>query len=188
MGSALHIPLPSDLKSGTSIKVKITYETTRDCTALQWLEKEYVHQIIMTIRKRLYPTMFRQTQGKKFPYLFSQCQPIYARTVAPLQGVPVLRYYGASYQLTCLFPRYTICKDCACAAHCEIDQVLSLQQKYSATVTSVLPVLLSAIRRSPSSEGPAHDGKAIGKDLVTYTYEQVSRMFLHTTTTNSHLI
>lgn len=28
----------------------------------------------------------RQTQGKKFPYLFSQCQPIYARALAPLQG------------------------------------------------------------------------------------------------------
>jgi len=45
MGSALHIPLPSDLKYGASISVKVTYKTTKDCTALQWLEKEYVHQI-----------------------------------------------------------------------------------------------------------------------------------------------
>lgn len=28
----------------------------------------------------------RQTQGKTFPYLFSQCQPIYARSLVPLQG------------------------------------------------------------------------------------------------------
>jgi hypothetical protein len=31
-------------------------------------------------------TVARQTQGKTFPYLFSQCQPIYARALAPLQG------------------------------------------------------------------------------------------------------
>jgi hypothetical protein len=45
MGSALHIPLPADLKLGSSISVKVTYKTTKDCTALQWLEKEYVRQI-----------------------------------------------------------------------------------------------------------------------------------------------
>jgi len=117
MGSALHIPLPSGLKLGTSVTVKVTYKTTKDCTALQWLEKE-------------------QTQGKTFPYLFSQCQPIYARALAPLQDTP------------------------------------SVKIKYSATVTSVLPVLLSAIRKSPPSEGPAHDGKRIGEDIVIYTYEQ----------------
>jgi len=67
MGSALHIPLPFGLKSGSSVKVKILYQTTADCTALQWLEKE-------------------QTQGNTFPYLFSQCQPIYARSLTPCQG------------------------------------------------------------------------------------------------------
>ena len=37
----------------------------------------------------------------------------------------------------------------------------------------MLPVLLSAIRISPPAEGPAHDGKIIGKDLVVYAYNQV---------------
>ncbi|KAJ7293982.1 peptidase family M1-domain-containing protein [Mycena rebaudengoi] len=117
MGSALHILLPEGLKSGTSIDVKISYSTTKDCTALQWLDKE-------------------QTQGKCFPYLFSQCQPIHARALAPLQDTP------------------------------------SVKIKYTASVVSVLPVLLSAIRTSPPSDGPAHDGKIIGKDLVTYIYDQ----------------
>ncbi|KAJ7454867.1 peptidase family M1-domain-containing protein [Mycena latifolia] len=117
MGSALHIPLPKGLKSGTSISVAVFYKTTKDCTALQWLEKE-------------------QTQGKSFPYLFSQCQPIYARAMAPLQDTP------------------------------------SVKITYTAAVTSVLPVLLSAIRVSPPSEGPAHDGKTVGKDSVVYTYNQ----------------
>lgn len=49
---------------------------------------------------------------------------------------------------------------------------LTTTQTYSAQVTSVLPTLLSAIRVSPPSEGPAHDGKVIGKDIVTYKYNQ----------------
>lgn len=32
---------------------------------------------------------------------------------------------------------------------------------------------MSAIRQSPPSDGPAHDGKVIGKDAVTYIYHQV---------------
>ncbi|KAJ7020251.1 peptidase family M1-domain-containing protein [Mycena alexandri] len=117
MGSALHVSLPKGLRSGTSIDVTVFYKTTKDCTALQWLEKE-------------------QTQGKQFPYLFSQCQPIHARALAPTQDSP------------------------------------SVKITYSAKVASILPVLLSAIRVSPPSDGPAHDGKVIGKDIVTYTYDQ----------------
>ena len=40
-------------------------------------------------------------------------------------------------------------------------------------MTSVLPILLSAQRVSPPSDGPAHGGKVIGKDPVTYEYKQV---------------
>ncbi|KAF7329344.1 Leuk-A4-hydro-C domain-containing protein [Mycena kentingensis (nom. inval.)] len=69
MGSALHVLLPRDLKTGAKVQVTIKYATTKDCTALQWLDKE-------------------QTQGKSFPYLFSQCQPIHARAMAPLQDSP----------------------------------------------------------------------------------------------------
>ena len=42
MGSALHIPLPKGLKTSSSVSTKITYKTTAECTALQWLDKEYV--------------------------------------------------------------------------------------------------------------------------------------------------
>ncbi|EPS99669.1 hypothetical protein FOMPIDRAFT_1163900 [Fomitopsis schrenkii] len=117
MGAALHLPLPSGLKVGQKVKATIHYKTTKDCMALQWLGKE-------------------QTQGKKFPYLFSQCQPIYARSIAPLQDTS------------------------------------SAKISYSANVTSTIPVLLSAIRVSPPSDGPVHDGKEVGKDVVMYTYKQ----------------
>ncbi|KAK7041806.1 Leucyl aminopeptidase yscIV [Paramarasmius palmivorus] len=117
MGSALHIPLPSGLKKDSTVKVTVRYQTTKSCTALQWLDKQ-------------------QTQGKSFPYLFSQCQPIHARALAPVQDTP------------------------------------SVKITYSANVTSVLPALMSAIRTSPPSDGPAHDGKVVGKDAVTYSYKQ----------------
>ncbi|OCH94213.1 metalloprotease [Obba rivulosa] len=117
MGSALRIGLPPSLKAGSKVSVTVHYRTTKDCVALQWLEKE-------------------QTQGKAFPFLFSQCQPIYARCIAPLQD-------SAAVKIT-----------------------------YSAKVHSVLPALMSARRVSPPADGPAHGGKVIGKDVVTYTYNQ----------------
>lgn len=42
MGAALHLPLPSGLKAGQKVKAIIHYKTTKDCMALQWLDKEYV--------------------------------------------------------------------------------------------------------------------------------------------------
>ncbi|OSD05714.1 hypothetical protein PYCCODRAFT_1465050 [Trametes coccinea BRFM310] len=117
MGVPLKVVLPADRAVGDKIRVQIFYSTTKDCTALQWLDKE-------------------QTQGKTFPFLFSQCQPIYARSLAPLQDTP------------------------------------SVKITYTANVKSVLPALLSAIRVAPPATGPAHDGKEIGKDYVTYEYKQ----------------
>jgi leukotriene-A4 hydrolase len=117
MGSALHVPLPLTRK-GETISVKIAYKTTEEAPAVLWLEKEL-------------------TEGKEFPYLFSQCQPIYARSLAPLQDTP------------------------------------SVKLTYDAKVTCVLPVLLSAKRISPPSDGPPHGGKVIGKDAVTYVYQQL---------------
>lgn len=117
MGSALRIPLSVSPKANSQVKATVYYNTTEGCTALQWLDKE-------------------QTQGKSFPYLFSQCQPIYARTLVPIQDTP------------------------------------SIKATYSAKVSSVLPALLSAVRVSPPSDGPAHGGKEIGKDVVVYEYDQ----------------
>ncbi|EIW86245.1 hypothetical protein CONPUDRAFT_94541 [Coniophora puteana RWD-64-598 SS2] len=116
MGRALSVPLPSALKTGETVEVTVAYKTHPDCMALQWLDEA-------------------QTSSGKMA-LFSQCQPIYARYLAPVQDSP------------------------------------SVKLTYEAKIASVLPVLMSAIRQSPPSEGPPHDGKEIGKDMVTYTYSQ----------------
>ncbi len=72
MGSRLRLDLPA----GTQ-QVVITYATSPEASALQWLEPA-------------------QTDGKKHPYLFSQCQAIHARSVIPAQDSPLARFtFGA---------------------------------------------------------------------------------------------
>ncbi len=50
----------------------IRYRTSEDAVALQWLTAS-------------------QTEGQRNPFLFSQCQPIHARTMIPLQDTPKVR-------------------------------------------------------------------------------------------------
>lgn len=44
LGSALTIDLPVVEKAGTNFQLKIDYETTEKCTAVQFLKPEYVIQ------------------------------------------------------------------------------------------------------------------------------------------------
>ena len=67
LGRRLRLELPPGTGS-----VVIDYETSPGSTALQWLEP-------------------RQTDGRRHPFLFSQCQATHAREVAPLQDSPAVR-------------------------------------------------------------------------------------------------
>lgn len=69
LGSKLTIPLHED---SATIKLVLTFETTENCTALQFLDKE-------------------ATDGKKYPYLFSQCQAIHARSLYPSFDTPSVK-------------------------------------------------------------------------------------------------
>ncbi|MBP7147725.1 MAG: M1 family metallopeptidase [Acidobacteria bacterium] len=67
LGRRLRLHLPAGTR-----EVEIMYRTSPDATALQWLAPG-------------------QTEGKRQPFLFSQCQSIHARTVVPLQDTPRVR-------------------------------------------------------------------------------------------------
>jgi len=72
LGLALRVKLPKG-SPGERLVARVAYETAAPgdngeggCSALQWLTPE-------------------QTAGKKFPYVFSQCQAIHARAMLPCQ-------------------------------------------------------------------------------------------------------
>ncbi|KAJ8963063.1 hypothetical protein NQ318_018527 [Aromia moschata] len=69
-GSKLTIQLPK--KESNSYKIGVKYETHPDASGLQWLSRN-------------------ATAGKKHPYLFSQFQPIHARSVLPCQDTPAVK-------------------------------------------------------------------------------------------------
>lgn len=76
LGQALTIPL-----SAEATTVEVDYSTSPEAEGLQWLSPE-------------------QTAGKEHPFLFSQAQPLNARTMAPLQDTPAVRMtYSASLEV-----------------------------------------------------------------------------------------
>ena len=67
LGARLRIELPQ-----ASLGVRLRYRTSESASALQWLSPA-------------------QTAGGQHPFLYSQCQPIHARSIAPLQDTPGIR-------------------------------------------------------------------------------------------------
>ena len=61
-----------EIKMGDSVEVTVAYSTTSDGYALSFLRAE-------------------QTDSKVLPYLFSQCEPSYCRSIAPLQDTPSIK-------------------------------------------------------------------------------------------------
>ncbi|GAA5957633.1 hypothetical protein JCM8115_001380 [Rhodotorula mucilaginosa] len=75
LGSALTISLPAPLQKGETVAISIEYATTDECTALGWLNAE-------------------QTDSKRYPFMYSQCQAIHARSLLPCMDTPAIK---ASY-------------------------------------------------------------------------------------------
>lgn len=71
LGSALVIR-SSEIAKNQQIELQVSFATTDKCTALQFLDKE-------------------ATDGKKLPYLFSQCQAIHARSLFPCFDTPAVK-------------------------------------------------------------------------------------------------
>jgi len=70
LGTKISVPIPSELrKEGDTFSVLFTYKTSPEASAIQWLSKE-------------------ATADKQFPYVFTQCQAIHARSLLPCQDTP----------------------------------------------------------------------------------------------------
>ena len=69
IGQSLAIQMPTLMTPNSLSSVRIYYKTSPTAMALSWMAPE-------------------QTAGKKLPYLFSQCESINCRSVAPLQDTP----------------------------------------------------------------------------------------------------
>ena len=67
-GSALRISLVDGVQNGKSVQLEMTTETSQECTAIQWLTPA-------------------QTRSE-YPYMFTQCQAIHARSIFPCQDTP----------------------------------------------------------------------------------------------------
>ena len=78
LGQALQITVTPETK-----KITIYYSTSKDAGALQWLTPQ-------------------QTSGKKEPFLFTQSEPVLARSWVPCQDGPAVRF---TYNATVTVPR-----------------------------------------------------------------------------------
>lgn len=77
LGQRLIIHNPKSWYNFGSFKIVITYETATDASAITWLNAE-------------------QTTGKRLPYMYTQCESIHARSIAPFQDSPSVK---ATYTL-----------------------------------------------------------------------------------------
>lgn len=74
LGQELHIKLnTTDISVDQTLHIKVNYKTnTGEQMAVSWMTPE-------------------QTLGKEHPYMFTQCQSIYCRSIAPLQDTPAIK-------------------------------------------------------------------------------------------------
>ena len=73
LGRALEIDMPAPTGATARQVVRVEYSTGPDATALQWLAPE-------------------QTAGRAQPFLYTQSQPVYARSWIPVQDSPGIRF------------------------------------------------------------------------------------------------
>nr|CCA17149.1 leukotriene A4 hydrolaselike protein putative [Albugo laibachii Nc14] len=95
-GCGLKVPI-----TATTKRIQIAYETTSLSEGLQWLPKE-------------------QTASKTHPYLFTQCQAIFARTLLPCPDTPSCKF---TYRATVTVPSW-----CTAVLSAILDQERTLEE------------------------------------------------------------
>ena len=72
LGSAIKIYVTDKIFAGMNVTVKVQYDTTPDSLSFNWLSKE-------------------QTASQTLQYLYTKCEPIHCRAIAPLQDTPAIK-------------------------------------------------------------------------------------------------
>lgn len=73
LGVCLKVPLPeSARKAGATTVIRVFYNTTEHSGGIQWFEPS-------------------QTNGKRHPYVYTQCEAILARTLLPCMDTPAVK-------------------------------------------------------------------------------------------------
>jgi leukotriene-A4 hydrolase len=72
LGQQLMIHISKRWVPETEVILVIDYVTSKDASAVTWLTKE-------------------QTEGGKMPYMYTQCESIHCRSIAPLQDTPAIK-------------------------------------------------------------------------------------------------
>lgn len=137
-GSKLVVNLPLPQSRGAQVLVRILYEATEASTGLQWLSTE-------------------MTASKKYPFMFSQCQAIHARSVLPVQDSP-----GAKFT-------YTAAIRCARPLVALMSAVSKHDPtKYADPEVSVIPAFAAHLFARLQQEGLDRSDGA----FHTFTFEQ----------------
>lgn len=122
-GKPLNIELPHGLKSGSKLHIKISYQTSKTASAAQWLTPE-------------------QTAGKNYPYFFTQCQAIHARSLIPCQDTPSVK---TPYQAEVTVPKDLVALMSAVGTGSSIDPKNPEKKIYTFTQKVVIPSYLIAL-------------------------------------------
>mmetsp|Transcript_796 Transcript_796/g.662 ORF Transcript_796/g.662 Transcript_796/m.662 type:complete len:645 (+) Transcript_796:7-1941(+) len=72
LGQELVIGIPTSVFPRSNVVLIIDYITSKNPSAVSWLTKE-------------------QTTGKILPFMYTQCEPIHCRSLAPLQDTPAIK-------------------------------------------------------------------------------------------------
>ena len=116
LGQCLTIPLSS--KNQKAIKVSIEYGTTSRCSALQWLPPA-------------------QTAGKVYPYLFTQCQAIHARSLVPCQDCPGVKM---TYTAQITTPNWATCVMSAISTTLKENDAISTKETNTFAFEQTVPI------------------------------------------------
>jgi leukotriene-A4 hydrolase len=153
LGQQLSITLTPQTDHGTTTStISVFYATTKACTAIQWLPPA-------------------QTAGRLYPYLFTQCQAIHARSLVPCQDAPSAKF---TYTATVTVPEWATCVMSALQTKCEAGNGATTFVWHQAVPISsyLLAMAVGQLEKRDISDRVCVWSEPALVDLAKYEFEQ----------------